>query len=270
MSLTIGLSRGSGSPKYDNYWQWLRSFDPDVQIVDLFVSEDFEADLPKLDALILTGGGDIHPDVYGMAEYADRCDGVDIRRDQMELKAMEYAEENKLPVLGICRGIQLVNVYKNGTLVPHIPDQFGLEEYHTSDQGGDKEHSVEIEPGSILFRTLNQADGSVNSAHHQGVAELGQGLTVSARSSDGMIEALEWQEPEQSSFMLAVQWHPERMNPDSPLSRRLLERIFLEAESARILKATTPPLPKEEPEELPLPEPDKDDDNDSMFPIVQG
>lgn len=269
MSLTIGLSKGNGSPKYQNYWGWLRSYDPYVNIIDLYESAALEDDLQTLDALILTGGGDIHPERYGHPELIDACVSVDLKRDELELTALAYAVENKLPVLGVCRGLQIINVYKNGTLVPHLPAKLGDDQYHSSLPEGDNTHSVDIEPGSILFKLTGVIDSEVNSSHHQGIDRLGEQLAVSAKSPDGLIEAIEWQEPEHSSFLVAIQWHPERMNPENPLSQNLLERFFLEAESARIFKTTIPPLPKEEPEELPLPDPDKDKGSDPMFPIIQ-
>lgn len=272
MSLTIGLSRGSGSPKYDNYWRWLRSYDPGVHIIDLYESESPEEDFAKLDALILTGGGDIHPERYGRPELEDRCVGIDVKRDELELAVLDYAVEHKLPVLGICRGLQIINVFCEGSLVIHIPDMPDAGDYHAGLDSGDNYHDVEIEPGSILFRLTGETHGEVNSSHHQGIERLGERLLACAMSPDGMIEGIEWREPEQASFLVAVQWHPERLNPDEQLSKGLLERFFMEAESARIYKATSPPLPKEEPEELDLPDSDEDKNggDDSMFPIIQG
>lgn len=269
MSLTIGISKGHGSPKYENYWRWLRSYDADADIIDLYESETFHADLERIDLLVLTGGGDIAPEIYGHPEFAQVCKSIDEKRDVLEKEMLEYAFEKKVPVLGICRGLQMINVFREGTLIPHIPALIGPGEQHGETPEGDKRHEIAIEPGSILFRTIGEEHATVNSSHHQGIGELGKGLTASATSPDGMIEAIEWREPEQQSFMIAVQWHPERLDPTSPLSRNLLERIYLEAESARIFKATTPPLPKEEPEEI---EPKRESEgkgSDPLLPIIQ-
>lgn len=270
MSITIGISKGHGSPKYENYWRWLRSFDSDVAILDLYAAESLEADLKKIDLLVLTGGGDIDPAQYGHPEFAEVCKSIDEKRDRLEREMLAYAFEQKIPVLGICRGLQMINVFRQGTLIPHIPAAIGPNEQHTETPEGDRWHPVSIEPGSILFRTVAEEHALVNSSHHQGIGILGKGLTASATSPDGLIEAIEWQEPEQQSFMMAMQWHPERLDPANPLARNLLERIYLEAESARIFKATTPPLPKDEPGDIELPKKgDEGEGADPLFPIIQ-
>src|SRR5688500_5556230 len=125
MSITIGLSRGSGSPKHVNYYTWLQSSDPDVTVVDLYTVEDPMQELNRLDALILTGGGDIDPIRYGIEPYRDRCTGIDERRDEMELAMISQALDQKMPLLGICRGLQIINVSLGGTLIPNIPDVEG-------------------------------------------------------------------------------------------------------------------------------------------------
>lgn len=269
MSIAIGLSKGHGSPKYDNYWRWLQSHDPDVEIVDLYLSESLEDDFKRLDLVVLTGGGDIHPAVYGHHEFADVCKSIDERRDDLEFRILEYAVKEKIPILGICRGLQIINVFRKGVLIPDLPTVLGPDEKHTEKPTGDQVHDIEIEPGSLLYRTVGETQATVNSSHHQGIATLGEGLAISSRSPDGVIESIEWREPEQQSFMLAVQWHPERMNQDNPVAAALLERIFLEAESARIYKATTPPLPKEEPEEIEVRDRREEGNNDSLFRIIQ-
>lgn len=272
MSITVGLSRGSGTPKYENYWRWLRSYDPDVRIIDLYESESLADDLAAIDALVLTGGGDIHPEIYGHPEFEELCTGIDTKRDDVEAQAFDFAVEHKVPVLGVCRGLQFINVHLKGTLTPHLPATIGENEYHTAYPDRDKRHDVEVVPGSLLYRTIHQLSGEVNSSHHQAIDELGEGLAVTARSPDGIVEAIEWQEPENQAFMIAIQWHPERMERHDSFSEGLLDRLFLEGESARIFKATTPPAPKEEPDEID-PEnlsSDDDDEGSSLFPIIKG
>ena len=247
MSITIGLSRGSGSPKYKNYWNWIRKHEPDATIIDLFIEPNFEETLPKLDALILTGGGDIHPDAYHMPKALNVSNGIDRKRDEREFHALEYSFNKKLPVLGVCRGIQTINVHLGAPLIPHIPDVSTYQSYHLKlEDGGDNSHKISVEPGSLLYRATGELEGTVNSAHHQGVKELAQGLTATATSPDGLIEAIEWQEPEHRSFLLAVQWHPERMDQESPFARRLIEQFLVEAHSSKILQATSLPEPKTE------------------------
>ena len=270
MSITIGLSRGSGSPKYENYWSWIRASEPEAVIIDLYETPNLEKVLPDLDAVIMTGGGDIHPDVYGQPEAISLSDGIDQERDRREIQTLEYAFEAQLPVLGVCRGIQIINVHLGGPLVPHIPDEPNSGEYHGGLENGDNTHIIAVESGSLLHRAAGEIEGEVNSAHHQGVRELAPSLTSSATSPDGMIEAIEWQEPEQRSFLLAVQWHPERMDQENPFAGRLLEQFLIEAHSSKILKATSLPEPKREPEEIDIDsQHEKKDEGDSLLPIIQ-
>ncbi|MCB0711176.1 MAG: gamma-glutamyl-gamma-aminobutyrate hydrolase family protein [Ignavibacteriae bacterium] len=269
MSITIGLSRGSGSPKYQNYWDWILNREPDAKIVDLYEAEDLESLLPELDAVVMTGGGDIDPERYGEPEAFSLCSGIDEARDSREYRTLEYAFQQKIPVLGICRGIQIVNVYLGGTLIPHIPDFADAGGYHGKVGEEDNAHDIHVEPGSLLARATQEAEGRVNSSHHQGVGRLASKLTATAYSPDRLIEAVEWLEPEQRSYLLAVQWHPERMeNLESPFSARILDQFLIEAHSSRIYKATTPPEPKPEPEEIEItPE---DNESGGLFPIIQG
>jgi putative glutamine amidotransferase len=241
MKITIGLSRGSGSPKYENYTRWLASLGGyEVDTLDLYV-EDLSVSLPLLDGLIMTGGGDIEPELYDMAEARNVCDGIEPERDRREGEMLDYCTDHRIPVLGICRGLQYIVVHLDGTLIPHIPDDPDAGSYHTSREGEDNRHQVSIEPGSLLHRGIGELEGEVNSSHHQGVRQVPPELAVSARSADGMIEGIEWQEPEQKNYMVAVQWHPERMDPESRFSQGLLEGFMLEAASASILKRSTPP-----------------------------
>ena len=267
MSITIGLSRGSGSSKYDYYRNWILEREPDATIHDLYTADDMELVLPQLDALIMTGGSDLHPDTYNQPEALDRCDGIDEERDRKEFRILEYAFEQKVPVLGICRGIQIINVFLGGTLIPHIPDEFEGEDYHTKVEGKDNKHPITVEPGSLLARAAGEAEGIVNSAHHQGVGKLSPKLASTAWSPDGLVEALEWLEPEQRSYLLAVQWHPERMEQQNPFASRILDQFLIEAHSSRIYRATRPPEPKPEPEEIEI-KPEDEKDN-GLFRIIQ-
>ena len=243
--ITIGLSRASGSPKYANYERWFRaSGRDDLVFVDLFV-EEIAAHIDELDAIVLTGGGDIDPSVYGQPESRSVCDGIIHERDRKEASLIELAIERRLPILGICRGIQILNVHFGGTLQPDLGEPID-DRFHSKVDEQDSWHTVSVEPGSLLYRAVGTFDGSVTSSHHQAVADVATNLVVSARSSDGSIEGLEFREPEQKSWMVAVQWHPERMESDDSLSRGIREAFLLEADSASILRRTSMPLPRED------------------------
>lgn len=170
--------------------------------------------LQRLDALMLAGGGDIDPSHYG-APPDPQLNGVAPPRDRLELALTRRAVELDMPVLGICRGMQLINVALGGTLHQHLPDVVGHGEHrrHLGSFVG-SEHVVELEPGSLAEQVAGERVHTGCSHHHQGVDRLGEGLVVSGRSAlDGLVEALEAPERE---WVLGVQWHPEA-DPDSPV-----------------------------------------------------
>lgn len=158
------------------------------------------------DGLLFTGGVDVHPSLYG-EEMLAACGDVCPQRDEMELLLLRLALERDLPVLGICRGIQLINVGLGGTLWQDLPSQTGSSLCHSQRPPFPMTvHTVHVEEDSPLFSLLKTCDYAVNSTHHQAVRTCAPSLRAAARSSDGIVEAV-WR-PE-SRFLLAVQWHPE-------------------------------------------------------------
>ena len=115
----------------------------------------------------------------------------------------------KIPMLGICRGLQIANVYFKGTLIPDLQKITGV--CHSKKEGYDQTHTLRVEKNSCLRTILNSEKGVVNSAHHQAADKIGKQLIVTARAEDGTVEAIEWKNPKGKSFMLLVQWHPERI-----------------------------------------------------------
>jgi putative glutamine amidotransferase len=164
--------------------------------------------------LLLPGGGDPDPLLYGKPELRSFCT-IDDRRDALELAAIRAAIESGFPILGICRGLQILNVALGGTLIADLPSS-GYDMHHRL-AGDDRIHDISIDAGTLLERITGEARGWVNSAHHQGVDIVAPRLTVSARSSDGLPEALEWKSPKGKPFLLALHWHPERLPDDHPL-----------------------------------------------------
>jgi len=164
------------------------------------------ADLAGLDGLLLAGGTDVDPALYGAAPEVDTED-PDRVRDRLEGALLDEALGRDLPVLAICRGLQFLNVHLGGTLRQHIED-------HKKPKVRDA-HTVKIAPGSRLHTILEAQEYVVNSRHHQSADRVGQGLAVTATAPGGVIEALELPA---RRFVLAVQWHPEART-DGPDAR---------------------------------------------------
>jgi putative glutamine amidotransferase len=165
--------------------------------------DDFDA-LRGIDGLLLTGGGDVDPQLYG-AIRSDETGGVDRERDLWEIGLVGQALQASVPILGICRGCQVLNVAFGGTLLQHLPAR--TDQPHLVPEREQIVHHVHLEPGTQLAGLEDETDIGVNSIHHQAVATVGATLRVAARSEDGIIEAIEHpQDP-----LLGVQWHPENL-----------------------------------------------------------
>ena len=173
-------------------------------------AEDNNMDaLADCQGLVLSGGLDFHPRYYqGQTGYAHQPDCFDEARDAFEIGCYQMALAAGMPVLGICRGLQLINCVHGGTLVQDI----GLtaNAIHKFDRQ-DKAHAINIETGSLLHQITGYNRGVVNSAHHQVIKTLGAGLSANCHSDDGWIEGIEWTDKTNRSFLLGVQWHPERL-----------------------------------------------------------
>jgi putative glutamine amidotransferase len=209
--MRIGLTYTGTEWKHENYVKWLIGKEEDIEIVRLSAEQGNQGDLLDCSGLVLSGGVDIEPGLYGgYARYHKAPkEGWQKERDLFEQSALRSAWEMGLPVLGVCRGLQLINVSLKGSLVQDLGGQG--DEVHENESGVDKQHAVRIERGTMLAEVAGQSEGVVNSAHHQAVDRLGEGMRVNCRAEDGTIEGLEWAEPGGKPFMLAVQWHPERM-----------------------------------------------------------
>ena len=183
-----------------------------------------------LDGLLLTGGDDVPPEAYG-ENPLEQTKTLSPRRHRFEKALVEAWLPTRKPILGICRGLQQINVVCGGTLVQDIPTQVGTRVIHRNPGGcGDAAHRVEIEPGTTLRSLLSSASVQVNSNHHQAVKDVGENLKISARSTDGVIEALEFTD---GRFGLLVQWHPERITDAK--HRKAIYGAFVRACGVRVL-----------------------------------
>ncbi len=229
--LTIALSKDN-----KNCHTWIASADSTAEVIELYTSSINEAltRLESCDALIITGGNDVYPGRYGKEADTIRCGRFDLRRDTLEIALIHKAIELGMPLLGICRGEQITNVALGGSLIIDIPTDVDTIVNHRLRQGY---HEVTIESGTLMAQTTNVTNGNVTSAHHQAIDQLAEPLKISARSSlDGVVEAVEWKEPEGKSFLMAIQWHPERDMSGDPLSWNILNLLLQEAHDYQKIK----------------------------------
>lgn len=236
--LRVAVSKGSGTI-VANYIKWLKAARADVEIVELagLSAEESAIALNNIDGLVLSGGADVDPQRYDRSDLRSICE-TDTERDRMEFALIEQAQKLKLPVLGICRGLQILNVAYGGSLIADIPTQYQTTIEHRSDRERkiDAKHGVQLVPGGLLHQESRVTQGDVNSAHHQCINKLALPFKVSGYSSDGIVEAIEWtdEQKRQRPFLFAVQWHPERLAYDNPLSLTIAKRFLAEVEKNRV------------------------------------
>lgn len=220
--MKIGLTY-CGSKKQANYINWLQSVSG-VEVVELSASLNNADKLESCSGLVISGGIDVHPSFYKNNELNfPGAEGFDEARDQFEILVFKNAQEENLPVLGICRGLQLINCIFDGSLIQDLGE---LNKIHKG--GPDKIHEIKIEQSTLLHSISHINSGNVNSSHHQAIDKLGKNLKVNCKAGDGTIEGIERSE-KGHPFLLAVQWHPERMGDlNGPLSKNI-RNGFLEA-----------------------------------------
>jgi putative glutamine amidotransferase len=217
-------------PNFENYIRWLTRGAADIEVIKLSYVQDNVGELDRCDGLVLTGGGDVDPRFYHREGALNQVRGVDSKRDEFEFRLIDCARDREVPLLGIC--LQVANVKFGGTLIPDLVSGG----YGNHRQSGDEElrHTLQVESETVLWKIVGQSVSEVNSAHHQAAETVGKGLKVSARSSDGVIEALEWADPSNNPFLLLVQWHPERMNDfDNPTSGNVRRAFLSEIQRSR-------------------------------------
>jgi len=230
-SLKIALTATS-KPKLEYYFSWLKRFEPNLECVVLSQESHNLHELDTADGLVLTGGGDIDPVLLGIPDPEGLSTGIDRARDDFELSIVHLALAKGLPLLGVCRGLQVVNFALGGTLIIDLPAAGFNNHANTNDY--QLAHPVTVTPDTLLASLTGRSTLQVNTSHHQAIDKLGKGLIASAVSPDGVIEAAEWETKDGKPFCCLVQWHPERMvdAPDNLASSALAEG-FLEAARQR-------------------------------------
>jgi putative glutamine amidotransferase len=191
----------------------------------------------SVDGILLPGGGDVDPKFYGEVPHP-ATQTPDLLRDELELSLVRWAVSDDLPLMGICRGNQVINVALGGTLVQDIPSEVETDIVHDTANRPEgrtlRVHTVRVEPESRLSSILQGSEFKVNSLHHQSVDRPAPGLNITALSPDEVVEALEMPN---KRFVISVQWHPEDLYMDDDAMKRLFE-AFVSAARERALERT--------------------------------
>lgn len=236
--MKIALTYTGSKEKHNNYVQWLKSGDDTIEVVTIASGDQPQVDLSSCDALVLSGGVDMHPSFYGGHEdYENAPDNFESARDTFEIDAYRNSQQLQLPVLAVCRGMQLVNCVEGGDLVQDLGKTGNS--IHRAVQLIDKAHGATVETGTLLAEIVGEGRVIINSAHHQAVGNMATSFNVSARADDGTIEAMERKQTE-GAFLLCIQWHPERMYKfqldQSPVSKAIRNRFIEEINKNKNLK----------------------------------
>lgn len=225
--LTIAISKES-----KNYPAWLSRYEDNIVYKNLYTMGIDSAlkVLSNSDGLLLTGGADIYPSYYNQIEDTALCGGFDRYRDSLEFSLIKKAMENKIPILGVCRGQQILNVSLGGSLYVDIPTEFDTTVTHQQEDWRNCFHTVYIVDSTLLLDLSGVNYGQVTSNHHQGIKDKARDLKISAYSGDSLPEAIEWTNRGEKGFLMAVQWHPERMDTvhllSAPIARKFLNEAW--------------------------------------------
>ncbi len=182
----------------------------------------------QIDGCVFPGGGDLHPSFYGQDRLPE-CNAPVRKWDEVEMNLFPLLMQRNVPILGICRGCQVINVGFGGTLIQDLPSQKGLN-HRQNDAEGPYSHSVRVTPGTRLAACLGVDELRVNSYHHQAIDEVAPGFKVSARADDGTVEGIESGDP--LRYIVGIQWHPEMLK-DDPASQAIFASFIGAVEKRR-------------------------------------
>ena len=228
--LKIAVSKQS-----EAYSAWLKRNTDTIELINLYPLSlgDASETLEQCDGLLITGGEDVFPGLYGKTYDTLRCGSFDRFRDSLEIMSIAMALEKKMPIMGICRGEQILNVALGGSLIIDIPEDFDTVVVHRQQDYMRCFHSMHSVPGSMLFDLSGAETDSVTSNHHQAIDQLAAGLRICAYAADSLPEAICWENDVDKGFLLAVQWHPERMREGHPFSDPLALAFLQSAQKYR-------------------------------------
>ena len=217
---TIILSKASS-----NYINWIE--DENVIILDAYTIENTDSILTLANGIILTGGEDINPLEYNDTVNIKVCGKINYQRDTLERKLFDFAFNNKLPLIGVCRGMQMMNVASGGTLYGDIPTEIGTEVIHRNN--GEVMHEIALSCKNNYYNNLifplHQDTFLVNSWHHQGLKNIAKNIHIIAKSYDGLPEAAVM-DTSAHPFMIAVQFHPERLGKENGIHKQMRASFF--------------------------------------------
>jgi len=221
--IVIGITDGR---LYENYADWI-THSGNVELVRLGYRYGNAEEVRRCDGLFMTGGEDVHPKFYNKNEYIEQysLSDFDEKRDEFEIDLLTQWQSSNKPLLGVCRGLQLVNVFLGGTLIPDLPS-FGKFN-HSKKLKDPRYHPVAVDPNSQLYSMVKTTSGEVTSVHHQSIDRIAGGLVTNAITTDGVIEGVEWLNPQGKTPMVLVQWHPEAMSDkESPFAKNIREHYI--------------------------------------------
>ncbi len=184
--------------------------------------DEAERIIATLDGLVLTGGDDVDPELYGQSRHPS-VRRVDPLQDRFEVELLAAALDAELPIMCICRGMQVLNVMRGGTLDQHIVGKEGIDDHGIPFGGGGTRHTVAVTPGTRLAEALGTTSPTAECHHHQAVEVVGEGLVVVARAADGTVEGLDV--PGRSAWIIAMQWHPEDTAGIDPTQQRVFDEL---------------------------------------------
>jgi putative glutamine amidotransferase len=227
-------------PRIQNYLEAVQQAGAEPVLLSLVHPDELENQLPSLDGFILPGSpADINPAEYGAANQG-QCEPPDDPREETDRSILSHAFLEQKPVLAICYGCQLLNVYLGGTLIQHLRSETDTTIPHrrtdvVPELPDDPLHEVYFTPSSQLAKWAGATHGNVNSSHHQSVDKPGRQLRITGQAADGIVESVEW--TGDANWVIGVQWHPERMRGDA-LAGRLFTELIAAANGARRVPVT--------------------------------
>ena len=219
--IRIAISKEKSDKSTTKYADWLLNADSTIDYFYMYplgIDSAIEL-LSTCNGLLVTGGEDVFPGYYGKVEDTARCGTFDRYRDSLEMAVINAAIVLKIPIFGICRGEQIININRGGTLYIDIPSDFDTIVKHRNEDWSRCYHPVWIVDNSTLNKIApNPKDFDIVTSHHQGIEVLGKDLRIMAYAYDSLPEAIEWDSTVDHPYLMATQWHPEAMDYEHDLS----------------------------------------------------